>query len=110
MRILDGDTASMVLGHPRHQAAQKSLAELIQQLRECANIEDGHTLQLLQVGSASSRPTRPRGHADGFTARTMASASPAPLPRFATFRVLHTGGVDSVKQGYATRARRASSH
>jgi hypothetical protein len=45
VRILDGVTASIVLGHPRHQAAQKSLAELIQQLRECANVEDGHALQ-----------------------------------------------------------------
>lgn len=45
MRILDGVTASIVLSHPRHQAAQKSLAELIQQLRECADVEDGHALQ-----------------------------------------------------------------
>jgi hypothetical protein len=45
VKILDGVTASIVLGHPRHQAAQKSLAELIQQLRECANVEDGHALQ-----------------------------------------------------------------
>ena len=34
-----------MLGHPRHQAAQKLLAELIQQLRECANVQDGHALQ-----------------------------------------------------------------
>lgn len=45
MRILDGVTASIMLSHPRHQAAQKSLAELIQQLRECADVEDGHALQ-----------------------------------------------------------------
>ena len=45
VRILDGVTVAIVLGHPRHQAAQKSLAELIQQLRECANVEDGHALQ-----------------------------------------------------------------
>ena len=38
-------TADTVFNHPRHQAAQKSLAELIQQLRECANVEDGHALQ-----------------------------------------------------------------
>jgi hypothetical protein len=45
MKILDGDMASLVFSHPRHQAAQSSLAELIQQLRECANAEDGHSLQ-----------------------------------------------------------------
>jgi hypothetical protein len=45
VKILDGVTASIVFSHPRHQAAQKSLAELIQQLRECANVEDGHALQ-----------------------------------------------------------------
>ena len=45
MRILDGVTASIVLSHLRHQAVQKSLAELIQQLRECADVEDGHALQ-----------------------------------------------------------------
>jgi hypothetical protein len=45
VRLLDGVTADIVLGHPRHQAAQKSVAELIQQLRECANVEDGRALQ-----------------------------------------------------------------
>src|SRR6266567_2469493 len=45
VRILDGVTASIVLGHPRHQAAQSSLAALIQELRECTNVEDGHALQ-----------------------------------------------------------------
>jgi hypothetical protein len=31
-----------VLGHPRHLAAQPVLADLIQQLRDCANINDGY--------------------------------------------------------------------
>jgi hypothetical protein len=43
--ILDGVTASIVLNHPRHKSAQKSLAELIAQLRASANVEDGYAVQ-----------------------------------------------------------------
>ncbi len=35
----------MVLKHPRHEAAQKSLPELIMQLRQCANVQEGYDLQ-----------------------------------------------------------------
>jgi hypothetical protein len=38
-----GFSPDVVLMHPRHQAAQKSLAELIAQLRACANVQDGWT-------------------------------------------------------------------
>jgi hypothetical protein len=34
-----------MLNHPRHQAAQQSLVELIQQLRAARNIEDGYALE-----------------------------------------------------------------
>lgn len=34
-----------VFVHPRHQAAQKTLPELIQQLRAAANVKDGYELQ-----------------------------------------------------------------
>jgi hypothetical protein len=34
-----------VLAHPRHQAAQTSLAELIAQLRACVNVKDGYEFQ-----------------------------------------------------------------
>jgi hypothetical protein len=34
-----------MLNHPRHQAAQQSLVELIEQLRAARNIEDGYALQ-----------------------------------------------------------------
>jgi hypothetical protein len=34
-----------VLGHPRHLAAQPVLADLIQQLRDCANVKDGYEFQ-----------------------------------------------------------------
>lgn len=50
MRLLDGVTADIVLNHPRHQAAQKAVTELIQQLRECADVEDGHALQQALLG------------------------------------------------------------
>jgi hypothetical protein len=43
--LADGDTAGEVLNHPRHYAAQKSLTEMIRQLRECSNIEDGYIFQ-----------------------------------------------------------------
>ncbi len=45
VRLLDGETASIVLNHQRHRAAQESLAKLIAQLRECASVEDGYALQ-----------------------------------------------------------------
>lgn len=45
MGILDIEKANIVFSHPRHQAAQKLVADLIQQLRDCTNVEDGHTLQ-----------------------------------------------------------------
>jgi hypothetical protein len=34
-----------IFNHPRHQAAQESLAQLIEQLRAARNIEDGYALQ-----------------------------------------------------------------
>lgn len=34
-----------VLSHPRHLAAQPVLADLIQQLRDCANVKDGYEFQ-----------------------------------------------------------------
>lgn len=43
VKIADGEMASVVFGHRLRQAAQKSLAELIQDLRDCANVEDGHS-------------------------------------------------------------------
>ena len=34
-----------VLTHPRHEVAQKLLPELIMQLRQCRNVDDGYELQ-----------------------------------------------------------------
>jgi hypothetical protein len=46
VKLLDYlDSAQQVLGHPRHQAAQVSLVELIEQLRACANVKDGYEFQ-----------------------------------------------------------------
>jgi hypothetical protein len=39
-----------MLNHPRHQAAQQSLVELIQQLRAARNIEDGYALEQALLG------------------------------------------------------------
>jgi hypothetical protein len=46
VRLFD-DTISPdeVFRHPQHEAAQQSLAELIVQLRACANVRDGYDLQ-----------------------------------------------------------------
>jgi len=41
----DGFMPDEVLWHPRHEAAQKSLAELIAQLRACASVRDGYEFQ-----------------------------------------------------------------
>jgi hypothetical protein len=41
----DGVMIEEVLAHPRHHAAQKTLAELIEQLRACANVEEGYAFQ-----------------------------------------------------------------
>ena len=46
MKLLDYlDSAQQVLGHPRHQAAQGTLAELIGQLRACENVRGGYEFQ-----------------------------------------------------------------
>lgn len=46
MRLFDdGISPEEVLLHPRHQGAQESLAELIVQLRACANVRDGYEFQ-----------------------------------------------------------------
>jgi len=39
------DSAEQVLGHPRHQDAQRTVAELIGQLRACQNVKDGYEFQ-----------------------------------------------------------------
>jgi hypothetical protein len=43
--LADEVAAGAILSHPRHQAAQQSLAELIEQLRAARNIEDGYEVQ-----------------------------------------------------------------
>lgn len=40
-----GVSPEEVLAHPRHQAAQTALAELIAQLRACENVKDGYEFQ-----------------------------------------------------------------
>lgn len=51
MKLLDYiDSAQQVLGHPRHRAAQGSLAELIEQLRRCASVQDGYEFQQVLLG------------------------------------------------------------
>ncbi len=43
--IDDGILPEEVFTHPRHESAQKALAELIMQLRACANVKDGYDFQ-----------------------------------------------------------------
>jgi hypothetical protein len=46
VRLSDSSASSTrVLAHPRHQAMQAVLAELIEQLRACANVRDGAEFQ-----------------------------------------------------------------
>lgn len=46
MRLLDNRISpDEVFTHPRHQGAQESLADLIAQLRACANVKDGYEFQ-----------------------------------------------------------------
>ena len=39
-----------VFAHPRHEAAQKALPDLIVQLRAAANVKDGYELQQELIG------------------------------------------------------------
>jgi hypothetical protein len=51
VRLADlGVSPQEVLRHPRHEAAQKSLPELIRQLRQCANVQEGCDLQQELLG------------------------------------------------------------
>lgn len=52
MSVLDR-WPDVVLGHPQHLAAQPVLAELIQQLRDCANVKDGYEFQQSLLGYLS---------------------------------------------------------
>jgi hypothetical protein len=45
VRLLDYESPDQVYNHPRHQAAQQRLAELIVQLRLCSNINEGYDFQ-----------------------------------------------------------------
>jgi hypothetical protein len=46
MKLLDGPVSpDDVFLHPKHQAAQETLANLIVQLRACANVKDGYEFQ-----------------------------------------------------------------
>src|SRR5260221_8566795 len=50
MRLLGYDSPGEVYNHPRHQAAQQCLADLIAQLRQCSSIAEGHALQQALLG------------------------------------------------------------
>ena len=58
MKLLGGRSSpDEVLNHARHQATQKSLADLVAQLRACVNVRDGYEFQqelLAQVLAAES--------------------------------------------------------
>ncbi len=56
MSVLD-QWPDEVLGHPRHLAAQPVLADLIQQLRDCANVKDGYELQQALLGHLNAADT-----------------------------------------------------
>ena len=43
--IAEGTSPLDMLLHPRHEAAQKVLPELITQLRQCTNVEEGYEFQ-----------------------------------------------------------------
>jgi hypothetical protein len=64
VELRDGVTASLVLGHPRHRAAQLGITGLITQLRACESVEDGYALQddlrdhILQVESDRNKFSR----------------------------------------------------
>jgi hypothetical protein len=45
VRLADETDADAIFNHPRHQAAQQSLVELIERLRTARNIDDGYELQ-----------------------------------------------------------------
>lgn len=45
MRLSDGETAAGMLTHPRHEAAQKTLADLIIQLRAVRTVPEGYEFQ-----------------------------------------------------------------
>jgi hypothetical protein len=45
VKLLDTESPEDVITHPRHQAAQTSVARLIAQLRACANVRDGYEFQ-----------------------------------------------------------------
>ena len=56
MSVLD-QWPDEVLGHPRHLAAQPVLADLIQQLRDCANVKDGYEFQQALLGHLNAADT-----------------------------------------------------
>lgn len=48
--IAEGSSQGDMLRHPRHEAAQKVLPDLITQLRQCTNVEEGYELQKALLG------------------------------------------------------------
>jgi hypothetical protein len=45
VKLFDTETPEEVFAHPRHQAAQTFVAELIAKLRACATVQHGYELQ-----------------------------------------------------------------
>jgi hypothetical protein len=43
--IAEGTSPQDLLRHPRHEAAQRVLPELITQLRQCTSVEEGYEFQ-----------------------------------------------------------------
>ena len=78
-----------VFAHPRHEAAQKALPDLIVQLRAAANVKDGYELQQELIGSSAGprRPATPSARRSSGCrsvsrrSRTRRSRSPAGIPR-----------------------------
>ena len=72
-----------VLAHPRHQAAQKSLVELIVQLRVCANVKDAYKFQqalLAEVLAVEAIAPPSAGLSSGWTTAHPSQAG-APEPQ-----------------------------
>jgi hypothetical protein len=63
MRLLGYDSPGEVYNHPRHQAAQQCLADLIAQLRQCSSIAEGHALQQALLGEVLTAETDRRAFA-----------------------------------------------
>jgi len=63
VQLLAYDSPDQVYNHPRHQAAQQRLADLIAQLRRCSDIADGHDFQQALLGEVLTAETDRRAFA-----------------------------------------------